>query len=73
LEANRQVIERLSKANLENGEEYAWLIKTPYWHLMLDKQLLRKEERPTWHMSFLPQEVVWHEWIGGLQKNHRYK
>ncbi len=25
---------------------------------MLDKQVLRTEERPTRHMSFLPQEVV---------------
>jgi hypothetical protein len=30
LEANQQVIERQTKDNLENGEEYAGLTKTPY-------------------------------------------
>jgi hypothetical protein len=34
---------------------------------MLDKQVLRIEERLAWHRSFLPQEVVWHEeWTKGL-------
>jgi uncharacterized protein (UPF0335 family) len=37
LEANRQVIERQKEDNNENGEEDAWLTKTPYWNLMLDK------------------------------------
>jgi hypothetical protein len=37
LEANRQVIEKQIKDNLENGEEYAWLIETPYRNLMLDR------------------------------------
>jgi len=37
LEANRQVIESQTKDNLENGEEYARLTKTPYRNLMLDK------------------------------------
>jgi hypothetical protein len=36
LEANRQVIERQAKDNLENGEEYAGLTETPYQNLMLD-------------------------------------
>ncbi len=41
---------------------------------MLDKQNLRTKERPTWHRSFLPQEVVRHEiWIRGLQKRHSYQ
>jgi hypothetical protein len=30
LEANPQVIERQIKDNLENGEEYVWLIETSY-------------------------------------------
>jgi hypothetical protein len=30
LEANQQVIERQTKDNLENGEEYAMLTKIPY-------------------------------------------
>jgi hypothetical protein len=30
LEANQQVIERQTKKNLENGEEYAGLVKTSY-------------------------------------------
>jgi hypothetical protein len=30
LEANQQVIESQTKDNLENGEEYAGLIETPY-------------------------------------------
>jgi hypothetical protein len=37
LEANHQVIERQIKDNLDNGEEYAGLTKTPYWNLMLDR------------------------------------
>jgi hypothetical protein len=37
LEANCQITERQIKDNLENEEEYAMLIETPYWILMLDK------------------------------------
>jgi hypothetical protein len=37
LEANQQVIECWTKNNLENGEEYAGLIKTQYWNLTLDR------------------------------------
>ncbi len=37
LEANRQVIEKQAYDNLENGEEYARLIETPYQNLMLDR------------------------------------
>jgi hypothetical protein len=36
LEANRQVTERQTKDNLENGEEYVGLTKIPYQNLMLD-------------------------------------
>jgi hypothetical protein len=54
LEANRQVIEKQIEDNLENGEEYAWLKETPYWNLMLDRQVLRIEEILIGHMSFLP-------------------
>jgi hypothetical protein len=56
-----------TKNKLENGEEYARLIKTPYWNLMLDKWVLKTKEKLAGHRSFLPQEVVQCEiWIGGL-------
>jgi hypothetical protein len=33
---------------------------------MLDRKVLKTEERLVRHMSFLPQEVVWWDvWIGG--------
>jgi hypothetical protein len=54
LEANWQFIESQTKENFENGEEYVRLTKTPYQNLMLDKQVLRIEERPMGHRSFLP-------------------
>ncbi len=74
LEANRQITEREIKDNLENGEEYVGIIKTPYRNLMLDRQVLRTKERHVRHMLFLPQEVVRHEvWIGGLQRRHSYR
>jgi hypothetical protein len=37
LEANQHVIEKQIEDNLENGEEYARLTKTPYRNLMLDR------------------------------------
>jgi hypothetical protein len=37
LEANRQAIEGQIDGNLENGEAYVGLIKTPYQKLMLDR------------------------------------
>jgi hypothetical protein len=37
LEANYQVTVKQIEDNLENGEEYIRLIKTPYQNLMLDK------------------------------------
>jgi len=58
LEANQQVIENQTKDNFENGKEYVGLIETPYQNLMLDKRVLRTEERPIGHISFLPQEMV---------------
>jgi hypothetical protein len=67
LEANCQVIERQIKDNLENGEEYARITKTPYQNLMLNKQVLRTKERHVGHWSFLPQEVVRREvWTRGF-------
>ncbi len=54
LEADHKVIERWIKENFENGKEYARLTKTPYWNLMLDRWVLRIEERLVWHKSFLP-------------------
>jgi hypothetical protein len=36
LEENWQVIERQIEDNLENGEEYARFIETPYRNVMLD-------------------------------------
>jgi len=69
LEANQQVIERQTKDNLENGEEYAGLTKTPYQNLMLDKRVIITEERHVGHKSFLPQKVVRHEiWTRGLHR-----
>jgi hypothetical protein len=56
LEANRQVIERQIENNLENGKEYARLIETPYWKLMLDIQVFKTKERLVGHGSFLPQK-----------------
>jgi hypothetical protein len=39
--------------------------------MMLDKRVLRREERHVGHMSFLPQEVVrWDIWIEGLKRRH---
>jgi hypothetical protein len=29
----------------ENGREYVGIIETPYWNLMLDRPILRIEER----------------------------
>jgi hypothetical protein len=58
LEADRQVTERRIEDNLENGEEHVGLTKTPYHNLMLEKQVIRKKERPIRHKLFLPQEVV---------------
>ncbi len=52
LEANWQVIEKQIKDNLENGEEYAWLIETPYRNLMLDRWVLRTKERHARHNHF---------------------
>jgi hypothetical protein len=54
LEANRQVIERQTKDNLENGKKNVGFIKTPYQNLMLDRGVLRIEERPIGHKLFLP-------------------
>jgi len=69
LEADGQVIESRIENNLENGEEYVGLTETPYQNLMLDRQVLRTKERPEGHMSFLSQEVVWHEvWTWGSLK-----
>ncbi len=74
LEANCQVARRQIKDNLENGKKYVELTKTSYLNMMLDKQVLRIEERPARHMSFLPQEVVRHEvWSGGFQRRHNYR
>jgi hypothetical protein len=52
LEANCQVARRQIKDNLENGKKYVELTKTSYLNMMLDKQVLRIEERPARHMSF---------------------
>jgi hypothetical protein len=54
LEANWQVIERQIEKNLENGKEYARLTETPYQNVMLERQVLKIEERFAGHKSFLP-------------------
>jgi hypothetical protein len=67
LEVNQQIIENQTKDNLENRKEYAGFVETPYWNLMLDKRMLKIEQRPAGHMLFLPQEVVWWDvWTRGL-------
>jgi hypothetical protein len=58
LEANRQGLEGKIINNHENGKEYVEIIKTPYWNLMLDRQVLRIKERHVGHMSFLSQGLV---------------
>jgi hypothetical protein len=56
---------------LKNGKKDARLIETPYQNLMLDKEVLRIEERPAGHMLVLPQEVVRQDvWIKGFQRKH---
>ncbi len=48
--------------------------KNPILDLMLDKWVLKTEERPIGHKSFLPQEGGRCEiWIGGLKKRHSYR
>jgi hypothetical protein len=67
LEVNQQVIEKQIEDNVKNGHEYARLIETPYWSLMLDRQVLKIEGNLIGHKSFLPQEVVQQEiWITGF-------
>ncbi len=74
MEANRQGLEKQIKVNHENGRKYAEITKTPYWNLMLDKQVMKTIERPTRHMLFLPQKVVRCEvWTNGLHKRHNFK
>ncbi len=72
LEANWQLIEKQTKDNLENGEEYAWRTETPNQNLMLDRYVVKIEERLVGHMSFLPQEVLQREiWnTTCLQRRH---
>jgi len=52
LEANRQVTKWETKDNLENGEKYVGISKTPYQNLMLDKRVLKIEEKPTCTFHF---------------------
>ncbi len=67
LEVNCHVIEKKTKENFDNGEEYIRPTETAYWNLMLDKQIMIIEEKLVGHKSFLPQKVVWCEiWIRGL-------
>ncbi len=50
------------------------IIKNPYQNLMLDKRVLRTEERPIRPKSFLSQKVVQHEvWTSGFQKRHNFR
>jgi hypothetical protein len=60
-------LKKETEDNLENGKEYAGIIKTLYQNLMLDKQVLKTEERSIRHRSFLPQKVVRCEvWTNGV-------
>jgi len=72
--ANQQVIKSQTKDNFENGKEYVGLRETPFQNLMLDRRVLRIEERLARHRSFLPQEVVrWDIWTKGFQRRHKSK
>jgi hypothetical protein len=54
-------------------ERYVGLPETPYRNLMLDRQVLIREKRPTRHRVFLPQKVVRPKvWTWGLQGKHSY-
>ncbi len=69
LEANRQVPKGKIENIHENGRKYAQIIKVPFQNLMLDKQILRIENKPIEHKLFLPQEVVRREvWTNGFQE-----
>ncbi len=48
LVANCQGLEGEIENNHENGKEYEGITKTPYQHLMLERQVMRTKERPTW-------------------------
>jgi hypothetical protein len=44
----RQIIKVLkgeTKDNHANGKEYARITETPYWNLMLNKRVLKTEEK----------------------------
>jgi len=59
---------------LKNGKKDARLIETPYQNLMLDKEVLRIEERHAGHILVLPQEVVQQDvWIKGFQRRHSFR
>ncbi len=74
LEANQQVIKNQIEDNFQNGEEYVGLIETPYQNQMLDRRVLKIEERPMGHMLILPQEVVREDvWTRGLQSRHSFR
>jgi len=47
LEKKKKSLEgKKKKKNIhENGREYVGIIKTPYWKLMLDRPILKIEER----------------------------
>jgi hypothetical protein len=47
LVANCQGLEGEIENNHENGKEYEGITKTPYQHLMLERQVMRTKERPT--------------------------
>jgi len=71
LEGNQQFIKSQIKYKIENGKEYVRLIETPYQNSMLDRQVLRIEERLVGHMSFLSLLVGWWDvWTWGLQRRH---
>jgi hypothetical protein len=73
LDANHQVLKD-KQHNNENGRKYGHIPKNPYQNLMLEKQVLKIEKRPTRHKLFLPQEVVRREiWTSGIQRRHYYK
>jgi hypothetical protein len=64
LEANRQVIQRQTKDNFDNGKEYVGLTETPFQNLMLDRQVLRTNEKLVGHKCFYHKK--WYDGTYGL-------
>ncbi len=54
LDGDSEFTKRETEDNLENGKEYVGITKTPYWNLMLDKQIWSTKEIHVGHRLFQP-------------------